>query len=446
MMQLPWELEEHILSLIPPKPLARFRSVCKRWNYLFNDMRFVNKHLARARPHFILLSKSNICSVDVNDLDGDPSIELHNLPYDIPGYEPSMPVRVEYCDGLLIYFTFYGTGICNPWLRQIKWIKAKCHADEFNGMGYENSRVLDNKQYKILESDIYSNTSMKVSITDFGYDDAWKSYEFASINWKLYSSQNSVSLNGTLYWVAIYYHDCEPHELFIQSFDFSTERFAPYCMLPSENKAGPYDARSLAVFRGDGFSFLEQNYETRDIKIWVTKEKIQNGINGKNVEWMSFMNVSIPEWSSLKVSGRFPPSYFIDETSFSLVLCCLNNEGKTCIYIANKGVNKFYEIKINDLVETHRIHRTYFPSLIQVPTFTMSGKEVKKISVARSNFVVVEEPDEVDTEGIVTYMYLLNSFVGSIIPNGSIVFENCCMGDDAVTCLKQNIRKSSKKG
>ncbi|XP_024012915.1 LOW QUALITY PROTEIN: jacalin-related lectin 38 [Eutrema salsugineum] len=371
--------------------------------------------------------RQNICSVDVNDLDGDPSIELHNLPYDIPGYEPSMPVRVEYCDGLLIYFTFYGTGICNPWLRQIKWIKAKCHADEFNGMGYENSRVLDNKQYKILESDIYSNTSMKVSITDFGYDDAWKSYEFASINWKLYSSQNSVSLNGTLYWVAIYYHDCEPHELFIQSFDFSTERFAPYCMLPSENKAGPYDARSLAVFRGDGFSFLEQNYETRDIKIWVTKEKIQNGINGKNVEWMSFMNVSIPEWSSLK--------------------------GKTCIYIANKGVNKFYEIKINDLVETHRIHRTYFPSLIQVPTFTMSGKEgktesrfvlprgveasygvggkewddgffnaVKKISVARSNFVVVEEPDEVDTEGIVTYMYLLNSFVGSIIPNGSIVF------------------------
>ncbi|KAG2241652.1 hypothetical protein Bca52824_090225 [Brassica carinata] len=72
MVELPWELEENILSLIPTKSLARFRFVCKRWNALFNDKRFVNNHLSRARPQFILFVEFKICLVDVN-LDG-PSI------------------------------------------------------------------------------------------------------------------------------------------------------------------------------------------------------------------------------------------------------------------------------------------------------------------------------------------------------------------------------------
>ena len=54
-------------------------------------------------------------------------------------------------------------------------------------------------------------------------------------------------------------------------------------------------------------------------------------------------------------------------------MCCLNKKEKACIYIA-KG-DKFHEIIINDLVEyPTRHHRTYVPSLVPVPTFTMSNR------------------------------------------------------------------------
>ncbi|KAJ4904967.1 Jacalin-related lectin 38 [Raphanus sativus] len=88
---------------------------------------------------------------------------------------------------------------------------------------------------------------------------------------------------------------------------------------------------------------------------------------------MKFMNVSVPEWSSFKVvSFWYPPSYFIDDKSHSLVLCSYNEERKATIYIA-KG-DKFNEIKINDLVDDYPRHRTYFPSLVQVPTIKTSSR------------------------------------------------------------------------
>jgi len=113
---------------------------------------------------------------------------------------------------------------------------------------------------------------------------------------------------------------------FIQSFDFSTEKFEPYCLLPNK-KCDPSNARSLAVFRGDRFSYLEQNYETRNIEIWVTKKEIKIE-NGKAVEWMNLMKVSVPKWSSLRVISYDPPSYFIDDKTLSLAFVLFEQEGK----------------------------------------------------------------------------------------------------------------------
>ncbi|AEE79943.1 putative protein [Arabidopsis thaliana] len=281
--------------------------------------------------------REKICSVEVN-LDV-PSIEVHshNLPSYIPGYNGFF-MTVEYCDGLVVYATENGIGICNPLLRQIRWIKSKVNY-RYNGVGYDNSRP--ENHYKIFESCPYSDTTVKASITEF-VSDAWisKPYEFA-YDWDFMSSY-SVSLNGALYWVAFH---MASDDQFIQSFDFSTEKFEPYCLLPNK-KCDPSNARSLAVFRGDRFSYLEQNYETRNIEIWVTKKEIKIE-NGKAVEWMNLMKVSVPKWSSLRE--------------------------KACIYIA-KG-DKFHEIIINDLVEyPTRHHRTYVPSLVPVPTFTMSNR------------------------------------------------------------------------
>ncbi|KAG7635013.1 F-box domain [Arabidopsis suecica] len=306
---LPYDLEGEILSHLPIQILARFRCVCKRWNTLFKERRFFNSDLGLARPQFILLAESKICSVDVN-LDG-PSIEVHNLPSDIPGYKLYMPMHVEYCDGLFLYATCYGIGICNPWLRQIRWFKSSYEGYDFSGMGYDNSR--QDKHYKILGS-YCTNTTMKASVTELG-SDAWKSYEFAFHSWNLSMSPYSVSLNGNLYWVA-YNH--ESRDYFIQSFDFSTVSFKPYCILPTKNGHRQCDGRSLAVFREDRFSFLEQEiYNTRNIEIWVTKETIKNG-DGEAVEWVNLMSVLVPEWSSLSVN-YYPPSYFVDEGNTSII-------------------------------------------------------------------------------------------------------------------------------
>lgn len=83
---------------------------------------------------------------------------------------------------------------------------------------------------------------------------------------------------------------------------------------------------------------------------------------------MTFMNVSVPTWSSLKVSYN-PPSYFIYDKSLGLILYRLNKEEKAYIYNIAKGGN-FHEININDMVEDRPRHRTYFPSLAPISTFT----------------------------------------------------------------------------
>ncbi|CAH8366501.1 unnamed protein product [Eruca vesicaria subsp. sativa] len=361
MVELPWELEVKILSLTPTKSLTRFRSVCKRWNTLFNDKPFVNNHLSRAHAHpqFIVFAESKIFLVDVN-LDG-PSIEVHNLPPFIPGYRDFLVTTVGCCDGLLMFSTFSGTGICNPWLRQIRWNKST--VDLSSGIGYDNSRP--DKQYKIFRSWKSSDTTLHANIIGFE-SNATKSkmYEFPM---ELYD-RSTVSLNGTLYWIA---YSIMPREHYIQTFDFSTERFEFYCNLPTKIYTRD-DPRSLDVYRGDRFSYLEKLRHLRNIQIWVTKKKIKNK-EGEAVEWMKFMNVSLPEWSSFEVFSTDSPSYFIDDKSISLVMCCYNKKQKATIYIA-KG-DKFNEIKINDLVEeNHPLHHTYFPSLVQVPMFTMSGQ------------------------------------------------------------------------
>lgn len=115
---------------------------------------------------------------------------------------------------------------------------------------------------------------MKANITELG-SNAWKSYEFASDNWNMATSYYySVSLNGTLYWVAFHR---KSREHFIQSFDYSMESLKPYCILPGKNN--PTNLRALAIYRGDRFSVLEQYITTitqGNMEIWVTTKKDSN--------------------------------------------------------------------------------------------------------------------------------------------------------------------------
>ncbi|XP_010414776.1 PREDICTED: putative F-box protein At1g58090 [Camelina sativa] len=120
--QLPSDLEEEILVRVPPLSLVRFRSVCKGWNTLFNDKRFVERNFACGRPEILLKTHSHLYSGT--------------------------------CDGYYL-FTYdmdeeYRCLVWNPFLNRAIWIST----DETDGyiggrwMGYDGSRP--EKVYKII--------------------------------------------------------------------------------------------------------------------------------------------------------------------------------------------------------------------------------------------------------------------------------------------------------
>lgn len=104
--QLPQELEENILSRLPPRSLVRFRAVCQRWNGLFNDKSFVNDHFSCSRPGFLFLGSPKNYSIDIMNANSiDPTIQLCELPFS------AMPCQdihyrcttIKACDELLLF-------------------------------------------------------------------------------------------------------------------------------------------------------------------------------------------------------------------------------------------------------------------------------------------------------------------------------------------------------
>ncbi|KAF3555131.1 hypothetical protein F2Q69_00017412 [Brassica cretica] len=113
--QLPWELIEEILSRVPLKSLVRLSVVCKRWNVILDDKRFINNHKETFR--FILKTKTKIYSVSI-----DPKIVVRELRWDTLGLEYQKTTKLVDCDEFLICNMDQGAVVWNPWLKQSAWI------------------------------------------------------------------------------------------------------------------------------------------------------------------------------------------------------------------------------------------------------------------------------------------------------------------------------------
>ncbi|KAJ0263740.1 F-box domain-containing protein [Hirschfeldia incana] len=365
--KLPWDLTEEILSCVPPQSLVRFRAVSKQWNALLSDKAFIKKHKTKMTYRFILATKSKIYSVSVN-----PEIEVRDLTLDNPALESDQlrPRRLMDCDGLLLCDMDKRATVSNPWLRQTRWVEHEGdhRSLQFSGIGYD-----DNNGYKTLGT---HRTELDPTTT------FWKTLDFSSDAWKeqrgvMWSSGTStiteeglrvtfhstcgVSLNGTWYRVASYNNETK-YSYFIVNFDFTKETFNQFCDLPcKDNKEN--DALVLRVFMGDRFSLLKQSNLTKKIQIWVTKNKIHK-LNGRYVEWMNFMEVSIPNFPDL-----VQPSYFINDKR--LVVCSwAKDDGRAWIYVVgdNKLISK---TKIDLVLDQWPSHCSFIPSLVSVP----GGKE-----------------------------------------------------------------------
>ncbi|CAH8254781.1 unnamed protein product [Arabidopsis lyrata] len=358
--KLPSELEEEILFRVPPLPLTRLRTVCKRWNTLFNEKRFIRNHLARAYPQFILATKSKFCSVSVS-LDDDPKIEVRELNLDIPGLESQRPKSIHHHDGLLhCSWEDNRVYVWNPLLRESRWIEPYSKQSMgIEGIAYDD-KGLEHSSLKFFESQFIPKFKWS-TFYNFAFN-AWKEYDFKTADDRFMRVINlfglSVFLNGTLYWVASSSEYLD--KIFIISLDCSTKRSAVFCCLPCKRTSFA-DAPILAVFREDRFSLLEQCGETRKIEIKVTKNKINNG-DGESVDWIIFMTVSISNVPDLVgVRSYYPPSYFIDDKT--LVMCSCDEHGQAWIYVM-RG-NKLSKTRIE--VDRWPLQITYIPSLVPVP-------------------------------------------------------------------------------
>ncbi|RID80315.1 hypothetical protein BRARA_A02986 [Brassica rapa] len=355
-VMLPWELEEEILYRLPPKSLVRFRAVSKRWNSLFNNKSFINKHLSHSRPQFIFLTQSKIYSIDIID----QTIHLREL------HSSCRELNSEYgtistCDDLLFckypFLWKKETALWNPCSRQLNLIKLSVDRDfTVLGLGYDNSGP--QKVHKIL---LYYPHPEEVAI----YECASHVLRYINtLEEDMYICDMSneakgwphVSLNGNLYWIAYNRQTCE---YFIQSFNFSNEIFKPVCLLPPFEDDHSWNEHLLAVWKGDRFSLLQQCFLTRNIGIWVTKDKADDK---KEVVWINLMTLTATNLPYL-CNKMYGVSYFIyDKTLF---MCCGDGSSQPCIHIV-KG-DRCNKIQIGYGEDGWFSHCAYVPNLNSVP-------------------------------------------------------------------------------
>ncbi|CAF1717826.1 unnamed protein product [Brassica oleracea var. botrytis] len=219
--QLPWELEENILSRLPPRSLVRLRAVCQRWNALFNDKSFINDHFSRSRPGFLFLGSPKNYSIDIiNPNSIDPTIQLSELPFSAMPYQDLhyRCTTIKACDELLLFNNMYLN------------VKKDCTNFHCCGLGYEIIGRT-NKVYKILG---YFDPDPEEEYTRVAiYECAshvFKHIDLPENKWFMSEGVGeNVSLNGNIYWFS---HDAWTDEYFIRSFDFSVGTFKPFCLLP----------------------------------------------------------------------------------------------------------------------------------------------------------------------------------------------------------------------
>ncbi|CAH8256573.1 unnamed protein product [Arabidopsis lyrata] len=318
----------------------------------------------------MLKTHSHLYSISV-DLNENPTIKVRDLRFDhLRGRRYHLHGT---CDGYFFMYDFHKGGggvVSNPLLRHTKWI-AKAEYICGRGMGYDGSRP--EKSYKIIgmsECHSWDGITTTYSVAEFATN-AWKVTDHTRFKEELElisetCDNGRVSLNGNLYWTAYTYP--QTGQYFILMLDFSKEIEMcqkTFCVLPCKGKKSTTHTRILSIYKGDRFSVLEQSKKTREIEIWVTKDKIGNGDDGDHVVWIKFMTFSIPDFPMLLCNS--PARYFVDNNIYgkSFVLCCPSKRPKAAwVYIVRGDMCK--KIKI-DQVLCEFESSVYVPSLITIP-------------------------------------------------------------------------------
>ncbi|CAA7012829.1 unnamed protein product [Microthlaspi erraticum] len=288
MSDLPTDLLEEILSRIPATCLKRL--TCKRWNALFKEPGFTEKHSRKApkQSHVLVLKEYRLCPVIV-DLNVDP---------------PSM----EFKDELSLKDSHSNSVQLD--------IAQVSHCD-----GYENNK--SGRNYKIL---MYCYGCGRESTVG-----GFEIYEFSSNTWRVVNAPNwvrtiysGVTLKGNTYWISV---DDDGDNLL--SFDFTGEIFG---LPPAQNRG----STALSVVREEKLSVLYYCFGTPGCvcyMMWVS-----NNLNTEaDLSWSKSFEVNLV--SSLQIGTGYPPSasLLINEEK-KVALCC--NSHKWTVRNALRAVKK----------------------------------------------------------------------------------------------------------
>ncbi|CAH2061249.1 unnamed protein product [Thlaspi arvense] len=369
-LSLPLELVEVILYKVPIESLVRFKTTCKQWYALFNDERFIYKHLGLSQERFVRL-----------DVD-DQLIHIFNpetnarlcLPFSEELHIQQI-IKTIHCDGLLLSLcttergipNIKGLAVWNPILSGVTWIEPLNSYEIYDMYGFGYDKV-SRDNYKILRIN-QGRLPLEIEIYEF-QSKLWRSVD-ATLECRIL--WQSVSMNGSMYWIAQKKMARKKManskiEFFIQSFDFSTETFKPIVCVPEVTRCyRSYHQRVLlSGFGGDRLSLLHQVRYLK-MEVWVTS-KLTDGV----VSWTKYFNVtpdlSISQSSSLR---SISPKYFIHKTNKIMLLCeGEDSEEKNCytnVYeIREDKIEKQDEMTASYRLYKYYCNNVYVPSLVPV--------------------------------------------------------------------------------
>jgi len=374
---LPIDIIEEICCRIPVEYLTQFKLTCKQWFALLKDKRFIYKYLNLFQEQERFIRIDRIVQI-IDPVKGARSSSP--IPQDFDNV--TQISTLVHCDGLLLCrcknerSRSYKLAVWNPFLSRVKWIEPMefYSSNDFYGIGYDN---VCREEYKVLrifdgevedESEIAGSYEPKIQIYDFK-SDSWRIVDDTRLDWSIDPPCKGVSVKGNMYWIA---HWRNRPEIFIQSFDFSTETFKIVCNLPFE--CNVLDTAALSSLRGDRLSLLHQSGETMKIEVWIT-----NKLSDEVVSWTKYIDVTSPDLPTLHTDQHLThPSYFIDKNDNIMVWCEQETEEETdddvcvsvCMIRKDGIVKKQIDAGRCDLCSDNRpfvCGYAYVPSLVPVP-------------------------------------------------------------------------------
>ncbi|VVA97547.1 unnamed protein product [Arabis nemorensis] len=261
--------------------------------------------------------------------------------------------------------------VWNPLLKETRWVKCGSDFHIFDDayfLGY-----LNHCDYRILRFRCAGNSRNRpprVEVYKFA-SKTWKVIDMISFDWVLKVPLSTLSLRGTPYCIGLRKDDTKA---FIQSFDFSKERFQPLeDHLPFEYDE--FNPIGLEIFKGDRLSVLEQCHKTRKICVWV-KHWIMLP------SWSRLLVIDIPHFPLLYPHiSRVLTNYFVDKNN-RVVITSTDDDG----ILINRviGEKDFQTSKANAVEVNPPSLCNYVPSIVRIPRFFK--QDTSRIRFRRNRF------------------------------------------------------------